>query len=163
VSQLVKDGTRCDQFSGGTAQQQNSVTYGVDGNGKINSTNPAKFMYWVRINVPAGNNIFVVRQSVTTGNFSYQCKLDIGNQVAKSDCHAVSGANFVQNTTSGADSTVTVTFNAPNAGSYFIGLKFKADSLKGLLAPTSPATTIGYSFSTNGVPGSTSIVSIIKQ
>lgn len=162
VSQLVKDGTKCSQISDGTGQQQNSVAYGVDGNGKINSTNPAKFMYWVKIDAPAGDNIFVLRQSVTTGNFNYQCKLDSGNQVAKADCKAVGGAQFVQDTTSGANSAVTITFNAPSAGTYYIGLKFKADSLKGLVAPT-PATTIGYSFSINGVLGSTNALSFIKQ
>ena len=56
---------------------------------------------------------------------------------------------------------MTVTFNAPTAGIYYIGIKFQTSSVDGKTAPT--PTTVGYSYSTTGVPGSTSGLNLLKR
>ena len=58
--------------------------------------------------------------------------------------------------------SVTVQWNAPTAGTYFISIKFSSQSLAGNPAP-SPGTTVHYNFSTTGVPGSTSGLDLIKN
>jgi len=57
---------------------------------------------------------------------------------------------------------VTVTFNAPTAGTYIISIKYKADSVSGKPAP-SPGTTAHYDFMTTGVPGSTSELDLVLK
>ena len=56
---------------------------------------------------------------------------------------------------------MTVTFNAPNAGIYYIGIKFQTSSVDGKTTPT--PTTVGYSYSTTGVAGSTKGLNLVKQ
>ena len=106
---------------------------------------------------------FVISQSITTGNFNTQFKLDGGGNVFKgSDCKAAGGVNMTQNTTNGTNSTVTVRFNAQQAGVYYIAVKFQTGNVGGDPAPA-PGTTVHYDFSTTGVPGSTSSVDLVKQ
>ena len=66
---------------------------------------------------------------------------------------------ITQNTKTG---TVTVSFNAPIAGTYIISIKYDSKSIAGDPAP-SPATTVHYDFATTGVPGSTSGLDLIKN
>jgi len=65
----ITTGTTCTDFSGGTAQTLSTVQYSVK-NGKISKENPGVFYYWVRVTAPAGNNTFVVNQSITARNSS---------------------------------------------------------------------------------------------
>jgi hypothetical protein len=163
VSQITVDGTKCDKFSNGTATILDTVTYKVDNHGKTKEVKPPKFMYWVKVTAVAGNNTFVIDQSITTGNFNTQFKLDGGGNVFKgSDCKAAGGTNMTQNTSNGTNSTVTVRFNAQQAGVYYIAVKFQTGSVGGHPAPA-PGTTVHYDFSTTGVPGSTSSVDLVKQ
>jgi hypothetical protein len=55
-----------------------------------------------------------------------------------------------------------VTFNAQQAGVYYIAVKFQTGNIGGHPAPA-PGTTVDYDFSTTGVPGSTSSVDLVKQ
>ena len=111
----------------------------------------------------AGSNTFVISQSITTGNFNTQFKLDGGGNVFKgSDCKPAKGVHMSQDTTNGTNSTVTVTFNAQQAGIYYIAVKFQTGNVGGDPAPA-PSTTVHYDFSTTGVPGSTSSVDLVKQ
>jgi len=57
--------------------------------------------------------------------------------------------------------TVTVTWNAPAAGTYIISIKFDATSVKNATAPT--PSTVHYDFSTAGVPGSTRGLDLVKN
>jgi hypothetical protein len=57
--------------------------------------------------------------------------------------------------------TTTVTFNAPTAGTYIIGIKYESKSIVGAPAPNPP--TVHYNFATTGVPGSTSGLDLIKN
>ena len=127
-------------------------------NGLINQLAPGVFFYWLKVTVPAGPANFTITETITTGNFSTPFALaNGGNNVFNNNCTSTSN-----NITQAANGTVTVSFNAPVAGDYFISLKYNTNSLKGVTAP-SPGTTVHYDFTTTGVPGSTSGLDLIKQ
>jgi hypothetical protein len=159
VSQITETGTTCAQFSGGTAQTLSSVQYTVK-NGAILQENPGVFFYWVKVTAPAGNNTFVVNQSITTGNFNTLFAIASGSNVYNSSCTNVHGT-FTQSSINNTSGTVTVTFNAATAGTYYIGVKFQTTSVTGKTAPT--PSTVGYTYSTTGVPGSTSSLNLVKR
>ena len=120
-------------------------------------------MYWVKVTAAAGSNTFVIDQLISTGNFNTQFKLDGGGNVFKgSDCKPAKDVHMTQDTTNGTHSTVTVRFNAQQAGVYYIAVKFQTGNVGGDPAPA-PGTTVHYDFSTTGVPGSTSSVDLVKQ
>jgi hypothetical protein len=82
----------------------------------------------------------------------------------KPDIIATDGLNstFTQGSTTNTNGTVTVTWNAPSAGTYVISLKFNAQSVDGQKALTNPKT-VGYSFSTPGVSGSTQMLNLVRK
>jgi len=160
VSQITETGTTCAAFSGGTAQTLSSVQYSVK-NGVISQENPGVFYYWVKVTAPAGNNTFVVNQSITTGNFSTLFGITSGSVVYNSSCTNVHGTftqSSITNTTSG---TVTVKFKASTAGTYYIAIKFTTTGVAGQTAPA--PTTVHYNYSTTGVPGSTNGLNLKKK
>jgi hypothetical protein len=116
------------------------------------------FFYYVKVTVPAGNNIVTVTQTITgvntfTGKFDFKSS---GSSVYNSACNGLS-ETFTQN----SSGTVTVTFNAPTAGTYVIGLKYDSKSIVGLPAPN--PTTVHYVFETTGVAGSAQGLDLIKN
>jgi len=158
VSKITPTGTTCSQFRDGTAATLSSLNYSVSG-GKIkNNVTPGVFFYWVSVTVPAGNNSVTITQTITTGNFTGKFDFASGSNVFNSNCNSVSDT-ITQNPTTGA---VTVTFNAPTAGTYIIGIKYDSKSIVGLPAP-SPGTTVHYNFATTGVPGSTNGLDLLKN
>ena len=158
VSQITPTGTTCTEFKNGTAQTLASLQYSLK-NGVINQVSPGVFFYWVKVTVPAGNNNFTITETITTGNFSTPFALaNGGNNVFDFNCNGVSNT-ITQNATTG---TVTVSFNAPTAGTYIISLKYDSGSVKGAAAP-SPGTTVHYDFNTTGVPGSTSGIDLVPK
>ena len=159
MSQITPTGTTCNDFSGGTAQTLSTIQYSVK-NGTINQENPGVFYYWVRVTAAAGSNTFVVNQSITTGNFSTLFAIASDSNVYSSSCGNVH-ATFTQSSINATAGTVTATFNAPTAGTYYIGIKFSASSVTGKTAPT--PGTVGYSYSTTGVPGSTDGLNVVKK
>ena len=116
------------------------------------------FFYWVSVTVPAGNNVLTITQTITTANFTGKFNFASGSNVLNSSCGSVPDT-ITQNTNTG---TVTVSFNAPVAGTYIIGIKYDSKSIVGLPAP-GPATTVHYNFETTGVPGSISGLDLIKN
>jgi hypothetical protein len=158
VSQITPTGTTCNQFRDGTAQTLSNLNYSVS-NGKISqNVTPGVFFYWVKVTVPAGNNSVTITQTITTGNFTGLFDIASGSNVFNSSCNSVS-PTITQNSGTGA---VTVTFNAPTAGTYIIGIKYNSKSIAGDPAP-SPTTTVHYNFMTTGVPGSTSGLDLVKN
>ena len=158
MSQITPTGTTCSQFRDGTAATLSNLNYSVSG-GKIkNNVTPGVFFYWVSVTVPAGNNVFTITETITTGNFTGKFSFASGSNVFNSNCNAVSN-NMTQKPSTG---TVTVSFNAPVAGTYIISIKYDSKSIVGLPAP-SPGTTVHYNFATTGVPGSTSGLDLIKN
>ena len=154
VSQITPAETTCSQFASGTAETLGSVQYGLS-RGLIHAVVPHNFLYWVKVTAPAGNNTFRITQTITTGNFNtFFAGIGNGSNVFDSNCVAVNGrAAKVGN-------TVQVRFNAPAAGTYYIAIKFNAQTLLGQPAPN-PAT-VHYDFTTTGVPDSTSGLGLVK-
>lgn len=158
VSQITDTTATCSSFSSGTAQTLSSVQYTLN-NGVISQVKPSGFFYWVKVTAPAGSNTFTITQTITTGNFnSFFADVSNGSKVFDSNCVSL-GRTITQNTTTG---TVTVTFTAPTAGTYFISVKFSAQSVVGQPAP-SPTTTVHYDLMTTGVAGSTSGLDLVKH
>src|SRR4029077_14110513 len=155
---ITPTGTTCTQFRDGTAETLLNLNYSVSG-GKIkNNVTPGVFFYWVSVTVPAGNNVFTITQTITTGNFTGLFDIQSGSNVFTSNCNSLH-PTITQNTTTGA---VTVQWNAPTAGTYIISIKYDSKSIVGDPAP-SPGTTVHYDFATTGVPGSTSGLDLVKQ
>jgi hypothetical protein len=119
------------------------------------------FSYWVKVTAPSGNDTFVITQTITTGNFNTLFSIASGSSVFSANC--VNGLNptFTQSSTSGTSGKVTVNWNAPSAGTYYIFIKFDSTSATGKTAPT--PTTVHYAFSTVGVPASTSGLDLAKK
>jgi hypothetical protein len=156
VSQITPAETTCSQFSSDTAETLGSMQYGLN-NGLIHRVLPHSFLYWVMVTAPAGNNIFMITQTITTGNFNtFFAGTGKGSNVFDSDCVSL------QQSGSQSGNTTTVRFNAPAAGTYFIAIKFNAQSLLGEPAP-SPETTVHYDFTTAGVPDSTSGLDLVEH
>jgi uncharacterized repeat protein (TIGR01451 family) len=150
----------CSAFVAGTAAPLSVVNYEVRG-GKINTVTPSTFYYWVK--VPAattGSKTFTIPQGITTANFSALFQ-EGTSAVLNSACAAVSGATFTQTSTDATSGTVTATFTAPSAGTYYIRLQLTGSSVKKKAAPN--PTTVHYAFSTNGVAGSAVGVDLVKQ
>jgi hypothetical protein len=129
--------------------------------GVINGVTPGTFNYWVKVTAAAGSNTFVTNQSITTGNFNTLFELDTKSAVYDSSCRTVRGATFTQSSTTGTTSTVKVRFNAATAGTYYIQVKFDTANIDGHAAPS--PSTVGYSFDTAGVPGSTAGLNLVLK
>jgi hypothetical protein len=125
------------------------VQYRVDKNGLIRQVAPRQFLYWVSVTAPAGENIFRITQTITTANFNtFLAAGETGRNVFDSNCVSL------ERTATQSGDTVTVSFNVPAAGTYFIAIEFDARSAIGEPAPN--PTTVHYDFTTAGVPESTS-------
>jgi hypothetical protein len=143
----------------GTSETLANLNYSVAGGKVRNNVTPGVFFYWVSVTVPAGNNVVTVTQTITGVN-TFTCKFSIasGQNVFTSACNSVS-STISQNAGTGA---VTVSFNAPVAGTYIISIKYDSKSIVGDPAP-SPGTTVHYNFTTTGVAGSTQGLDLIKN
>jgi hypothetical protein len=127
----------------------------------INGTNPGTFNYWVKVTAAAGSNTFVINNSITTGNFSTLFALTSGSAVYDSTCKSVK-ATFTQSGTTGTTGTITAKFTAASAGTYYIAVKISTSNIQAKAAP-SPGSTVGYSYSTTGVAGSTAGLSLVLK
>src|SRR5207249_773555 len=124
-----------------------NLNYSVSGGVIKNNVTPGVFFYWVAVTVPAGNNVVTVTETITTGNFTGLFNIASAQNVFNSSCNSLS-STIAQNPNTG---TVTVSFNAPVAGTYIISIKYDSKSIAGLPAP-GPGTTVHYNFATTGVP-----------
>jgi Prealbumin-like fold domain len=158
TSKITPTGTTCDQFNSNTASQLSTLQYTVK-SGSINQVSPGVFFYWVKVTAVAGSNTVTIDQTITTGNFdSHFFNVASGSNVFTSSCTAVKPAPSI--TQSGA--TTTITFNASSAGTYIIGVKYDAGSVKGFAAP-SPTTTVHYDFQQTGFPTSKQGIDLVKK
>ena len=154
VSQITVKNANCTQFRSGTAQTLSSVSYIVDSHGLMKNAQPDSFLYWVAVTVPAGNNTFTVTETITTGNFNTLFAIG-GSNVYSSSCGSV------HRTVTQSGGTVTVTLAAPAAGTYFIQLKFNANSVNNKPAPN--PSSVHYQFMTTGVPDSTQGIDLVRR
>jgi hypothetical protein len=155
ASQISPAGTTCNQFASGTTETLNSVQYDVN-NDLIQRLVPHNFLYWVKVTASAGNNTLRITQTITTGNFNtFFASIGSGSNVFDSNCVSLERSGGQ------SGNTVQVRFNAPAAGTYFIGINFSAHSLIGQPAPS--PTTVHYDFTTNGVPDSISGLDLVPH
>jgi hypothetical protein len=153
LTQITPAAATCSQFSSGNAETLANMEYGVN-NLLITRVNPLNFLYWVTVTAPAGNNIFTVTQTITTGNFDTLFPLvGNGSNVFDSNCVALQ-RSLTQN-----GDTVTVRFNAPVAGTHFIAIKFNSQNVIGRSRPD--PKTVHYDFTTTGVLDSTSGLDLV--
>jgi hypothetical protein len=136
------------------AQTLSSLSYIVDDHGLVKNTQPDAFLYWVTVTVPAGSNTFQITEMITTGNFNTLFVLG-GNNVYNSNC------GTVHRTVTQSGGTVTVTFTAPTAGTYFIQIKFNANTVNNKPAPN--PSTVHYEFTTMGVFDSTQGLDLVRR
>ena len=158
ISQITPTGTTCNQFQNGTAATLDHLNYSV-ANGKVkNNVTPGVFFYWVSVTVPVGPNVVTVTQTITGGN-TFTCLFSIGStqNVFNPNCTGLS-STITQDPATG---TVTVSFNAPVAGTYIISIKYDSKSIAGCTAPN--PTTVHYDFATPSVPLSTQGLDLIKN
>lgn len=161
VSQITASGL-CQQFSAGTAPDLptrgsgGQVEYSVKGD-RINQANPGTFLYWVKVEVGAGNQSRVVDQSLQTSNFSRLFSLGSGSKVYNASCAIVGAATITQ-----ANGDATVSWSAGAGGTFYIGLKYRASSLVGA-NPPNPGTNVDFGFSTTGVLGSSDGLRLSKK
>jgi hypothetical protein len=166
VSQITTTGggpveVICQQFIAGTAITLSTVEDDTKGMTISKVITPGQFLYWVNVQATSGGpQSFTITQSTTynpsTGSPFFL--LGGGTAVFDASCNSVAAS------TSGgtADNpNVTVSFTAPSAGSFDIGVKFMTHSIIG----SSPASTTSgfsytYTFATVGVGGSTQTVSL---
>jgi len=159
TSQITLGTTTCSQFASGTATTLNTVEYTLKNNTTtIQQTNPGVFFYWVKVTAAAGSSTFTVNQSITTGNFTTLFALTSGSNVFDANC-----INGLKPTITQSGPNVTVTWNAPTAGTYIIAIKYSTSNLAGVTGPPSNNSTVQYQFTTGGVPGSTSAVNLMKK
>ena len=118
-------------------------------NGRIRNVSPTAFDYWVRVTRSAGSNTAVIPQSITTGNFSTLFGLGSGTAVYNASCGSVAASA----TAASGNSSFTVSWNAANAGTYYIALRLSTSTV---VRKTAPSSVVHYQYSTNGVTGSTS-------
>jgi len=159
LSEITDTTATCNSFSSGTAPSLTTAQYSVS-NAKIQQTNPGRFFYWVEVQATKGTNKFVINQSITTSNFKTLFVIAPGSNVFSASCTNAKGT-FTQSSTNGTNGTVTVTFNAPTAGPFTISVKFDPQNADGQRAPN--PSTIGYTFSTTGVSGSTQLLNLAKK
>src|SRR5262249_16396795 len=165
-SQITPTGTTCQQFAGiggQSAQTLSSLSYSVK-NGAVNQVSPGVFFYWVKVTATAGTNTFNIVQTITSSNnnFNHFFNIASGSAVYNSTCNVVS-RNITQTFSAAPppSSTTSATFTGVAGQTFYIGIKYDSTSVKGFTAP-SPNTQVDYSFSTTGVPASTSGISLIK-
>ena len=160
TGQLTASGSSCASFAGGTTTPLSELAYTLN-KGKIGKLSEVSVTYWLRVVAPAGANALTVDQEVTSGNLSTLLSVGGGSNVYRSDCSGGLKATITQGSTNGTAGTISVSFNAPAAGTYFVGLKLSTNSLKGLSEPS--PTTVSYEFSTQLVADTTRSLNLVKQ
>jgi hypothetical protein len=156
-SQITPTATTCDLFNSGQSATLSELQYTVKA-GKINQVNPGVFFYWIKVDANAGLNIFTIQQTITTNNFdSHFFSKAAGSAVFTSSCVKVT-STIDQ---SGADTTIT--FNAASAGTYIIGVKYDAGSVKGFAPPIGNGGVASYNFAELNTPGSDEGINLVPK
>jgi Carboxypeptidase regulatory-like domain len=152
ASKITGASATCSQFADGSASPLASLIYSVR-SGKISDVQPRSFVYWVKVTASAGSNTFTINQAITSGNFSTFFSAGSG-AVYMSSC----GSGPRDSLSQAGDGTVTLRFNAPTAGTYFLAVTYKSTSVKGQRPPN--PSTAQYELSTQGVASSTSAINL---
>ena len=150
----------CGKFTGGGYPTLSSVGYGENTKGVVNATSPGVFQYWVKVTAVAGSNTFVINQKITSANFMTLFTNDVsGSNVYDANCKSQTPTITQTNANNASSNMLNVTWTAPKAGTYYIVLAFQTSNVQGQPGPT--PSTVNYQYSTTGVAGSTSNLSLV--
>jgi hypothetical protein len=145
AGQITPTATTCNSYSAGTATTLSALSYGLKGT-TINNVSPGVFFYWIK--VTGGGTYTITQSSVPTLKpFS----IANGSFVYNASCTKVSDATITQDATTG---TVTVIFSG--TGTFYIGIKYDATSIKGATASGSYL----YTFAAGGIPASSHTITL---
>jgi hypothetical protein len=159
VSQLTSATTTCSAFSSGTAASVSTAVYTIKARGNtISAVTPSSVIYWLRVPGVPGGNTAVIDQLITTGNYDVLWAIARGSAVFNSSCGNVSKPKFTSTSSTGTNGSVTVSWNATSAGTYFIMVKL--DIKAAVRQPVPNPSTVSYSFSSSAVNNSTSIITL---
>jgi uncharacterized repeat protein (TIGR01451 family) len=160
TAQITPTGTTCTNFTTGTAQNLESLGYGVQRNA-INSVSPGVLFYYTSIKAPAASFSITVTE---TNNLGWK---DMGVQQGQAilyDANCVKSSSQGKTSTNSGVTTIQVT-NATVGASYVVGIKYSPNDLTGQKV-TSPFPTATYNWITalpgNGgtIPQSTDSVTV---
>jgi hypothetical protein len=150
----------CTAFVAGTAPTVSTVTYDSK-NGTISKILvPGSFFYFVSIPVAtAGPQSFTISQSTTyaptTGTQFFDASQGGGGEAFDGSC------NQLGSTETGGSDSLTVSFTASSPGNYIVAVHYMTHSVIGSSpASDTPGFSYPYMFSTGGVSGSTSGLSL---
>jgi hypothetical protein len=153
VSQITPTQTTCSQFANGTASTLGSIQYSLKGSASkatINQVNPGVLFYWVKV---SGSGPFTITQSIGPAGETLQTPFALASGSFAYTANCQTTGSVKQN----ADGSFTVT----GSNIAFIGIKLDPSTVVGKPAPN-PSTAV-YTFSTTGVPGSSSSVNLSKK
>ena len=156
-SKITPTDTTCQMYVDGTAATLSTLEYSLKGS-TISQVNPGVFFYWMNVPAVQGSNTFSIVQAITTANFATFFDIAAGSFVYNGACAKVDVQSITQ---SGA--TTTVSFTAPTAGVYIIGVKYDPHTVVDQSKPTGANTTVHYDFSIASVPLSTSGLDLVKK
>jgi hypothetical protein len=146
VAQLTPTEATCSTVSGGTAASLSGLQYTVQGSA-INQVSPGAFFYWVKVKAKSASTTRTITQSVSPS--LRPIALATGSFVWDANCVKNSSAQITQD----AGGTVTVAFTG--TGTFYIGLKYDAQSLKGTTVTDPSFPSFTYTLATTGQAGST--------
>jgi hypothetical protein len=149
VSQLSPTTATCTQFAAGTADSLSDITYAMKG-GKITSTNPGSFGYWLKVTSTGSNQTVPITQftSETTRPFLEAS----GSAVFSATC---ADATSVITQASGA---ATVRFNGGSPDTvWYINIRFSTAHVIGESTPR-PNMTVRYLFRSRGTTSEVDLV-----
>jgi hypothetical protein len=154
----------CQQFVAGTATTLLTVVYDTKGTTINKVITPGQFWYWVSIQAAsAGPQTFTITEASTYVPTSGSPFLTLGSGTTAYD----SGCNPLAASVSGGTArnpAVTVSFDAPAAGTYIIGVKQATHSIIGSgPASTTSGFSYNYTYATIGVSGSTQGLNLTHQ
>ena len=148
-SQITPTSATCAQFANGTAPSLGDIGYSVKG-GKVTSTNPGSFGYWLKVTSTGGAQTVGITQF--TSETSRPFLKVSGGGVFSATC-ANAAATMAQ-----TGSIATVRFNGGSPGTvWYIDVRFSAANVIGESSPH-PSTTVRYLFKARGLTSEVDLV-----
>jgi hypothetical protein len=151
TSQITPTNTTCSQFASGTASTLGELDYQVKNN-QIFQVSPGVFFYWVKV---SGGGTYTIGQTKDQATAKY-FTMAAGSNVYNSTCGTVNGARITYSSATGA---VLVSFTG--SGTFYIGIKYDASSVKGALAPN--PTTVHYAFQQGSDASTNQKLNLVKK
>lgn len=148
-SQITPTSATCTQFANGTAPSLRDITYSMKG-GKITSTNPGAFGYWLKVTSTGGPQTVGITQF--TSETSRPFLKVSGGGVFSATCASAPG------TMTQTGGVATVRFNGGSLGTvWYIDVRFSTANVIGESSPH-PSATVRYLFRARGLTSEVDLV-----